>query len=110
MWVSPVSPERGARSPSGSRRMRPEGGTSSSTRAPRVLIVEDEPAMALALRDGFEFEGFQVVVAEDGAEGLRLARQSDLDLVVLDVMLPRLSGLEICRQLRAAKSGVPILM
>jgi two-component system alkaline phosphatase synthesis response regulator PhoP len=82
----------------------------SQARAPRVLIVEDEPAMALALRDGFRFEGFSVLVASDGAAGLRLAQQSELDLVVLDVMLPRLSGLEICRQLRAARSDVPILM
>jgi two-component system alkaline phosphatase synthesis response regulator PhoP len=88
--------------------MAPDGARGS--RAPRVLIVEDEPAMALALRDGFQFEGFSVLSASDGAAGLRLAQQSELDLIVLDVMLPRLSGLEMCRQLRAAKSGVPILM
>jgi two-component system alkaline phosphatase synthesis response regulator PhoP len=86
------------------------GTPGEPARAPRVLIVEDEPAMAAALRDGFRYEGFSVLVASDGAAGLRLAQQSEIDLVVLDVMLPKLSGLEICRQLRAAKSGVPILM
>jgi len=76
----------------------------------RVLVVEDDPAMALALRDGFEFEGHSVLLASDGAEGMRLASQAELDLVVLDVMLPKLSGLEVCRQLRAARSDVPILL
>jgi two-component system alkaline phosphatase synthesis response regulator PhoP len=88
--------------------MRAEG--EAAPRAGRVLIVEDDPAMALALRDGFKYDGWAVLVAADGATGLQLARDSELDLVVLDVMLPRLSGLEICRQLRAARSGVPILM
>jgi two-component system alkaline phosphatase synthesis response regulator PhoP len=76
----------------------------------RVLVVEDDPAMAHALRDGFQFEGHSVLVAADGAEGLRLASQAELDLVVLDVMLPKLSGLDVCRQLRAARSDVPILL
>jgi DNA-binding response OmpR family regulator len=76
----------------------------------RILVVEDDPAMALALRDGFQFEGHSVLVAEDGAEGLRLARQAEVDLVLLDVMLPRLSGLDVLRELRAARSQVPILL
>jgi DNA-binding response OmpR family regulator len=80
--------------------------------APRahLLVVEDDPAMARALRDGFEYEGYAVRVAGDGDEGLRLARESAVDLIVLDVMLPRTSGLEICRQLRAARDGVPIIL
>jgi len=79
-------------------------------RSLRVLVVEDDPAMALALRDGFCFEGHSVLLAADGAEGLRLASQAELDLVVLDVMLPKLSGLDVCRQLRAARSELPILL
>jgi two-component system alkaline phosphatase synthesis response regulator PhoP len=78
--------------------------------ARRLLIVEDDAALALALRDGFQYQGYAVSVASDGAEGLRLARQLDVDLVILDVMLPRMSGLEVCRELRALRDDVPILM
>ena len=76
----------------------------------KVLIVEDDQAMAVALRDGFEYEGYAVSVANDGDEGLRLARAGGTDLIVLDVMLPRISGLEICQQLRAASDDVPIIL
>jgi len=77
---------------------------------PRVLIVEDDPAMARALRDGFEYEGYSVRVAADGDEGLRLAHENAVDLILLDVMLPRMSGLEICQQLRLANDDVPIIL
>lgn len=77
---------------------------------PKVLIVEDDSAMAAALKDGFEFEGYQVAVAGDGVEGLRLATEGAPDVVVLDVMLPRMSGLDVCKKIRARGSGVPILM
>ena len=76
----------------------------------RVLIVEDDQAMAVALRDGFTYEGYSVQVARDGATGLRLASEKGLDLVILDVMLPRLSGLDICRQLRDSGNTTPIIM
>jgi two-component system alkaline phosphatase synthesis response regulator PhoP len=76
----------------------------------RVLIVEDDPAMAVALRDGFTYEGFDAVVADDGATGLELAREREVDVVILDVMLPKVSGLEICERLREARHDVPILM
>jgi DNA-binding response OmpR family regulator len=79
-------------------------------RALRVLIVEDDPAMAMALRDGFAFEGHHVLHAADGAHGLELATTAELDLVILDVMLPKLDGLEVCRQLRAAGRDVPVIM
>jgi two-component system alkaline phosphatase synthesis response regulator PhoP len=75
-----------------------------------LLVVEDDPAMARALRDGFEYEGYAVRVAGDGDAGLRLAREAHVDLIVLDVMLPRMSGLEICKQLREARDGVPIIL
>lgn len=76
----------------------------------RVLIVEDDESMALALREGFAYEGYDVRVAHDGEEGLRIAKEDPPDLVVLDVMLPKLSGHDVCRELRRAGSAVPILM
>ncbi|HEX5067780.1 MAG TPA: response regulator transcription factor [Myxococcota bacterium] len=80
------------------------------TQRRRVLVVEDDPAMARALCDGFEFEGYAVQVAHDGSEGLRVAREAPVDLIVLDVMLPRMSGLEICQRLRAERDDVPIIL
>ena len=77
---------------------------------PKVLIVEDDDAMAIALRDGFGFEGYEVVAAKDGETGLAMAREASPDLVVLDVMLPKLSGLDVCKQLRAEGSQLPIIM
>jgi len=76
----------------------------------KVLIVEDDQAMAVALRDGFEYEGYSVVVARDGATGLRLASDKELDLIILDVMLPKMSGLDICKQLRNGDNNIPIIM
>jgi two-component system alkaline phosphatase synthesis response regulator PhoP len=81
-----------------------------SERMPSILVVEDDPAMARALRDGFAYEGYAVRVAADGDEGLRLAREVAVDLIVLDVMLPRMSGLEICQRLRATRDDVPIIL
>jgi DNA-binding response OmpR family regulator len=75
-----------------------------------VLIVEDDDSMAVALRDGFEYEGFAVTLARDGATGLRLANEREPDLVVLDVMLPKMSGLDVCKAIRAGGSPVPIIM
>ncbi len=76
----------------------------------RVLVVEDDEAMAVALRDGFTYEGHEVTVARDGEEGLRMARESDPDLMILDVMLPKMTGLEICKLLRGEGSQLPIIM
>lgn len=77
---------------------------------PRVLIVEDDEAMAVALRDGFSYEGYDVRVATDGASGLRMASEGEQDLVVLDVMLPKMSGLDVCRKMRRNGSKVPVIM
>ena len=78
--------------------------------AKRVLIVEDDESMATALRDGFGLEGFDIVMAGDGVEGGRLAASHDPDLILLDVMLPRKTGLDLCKELRAAGNDVPIIM
>jgi DNA-binding response OmpR family regulator len=77
---------------------------------PRVLIVEDDEAMAVALRDGFAYEGYEVRLANDGATGLRLATEGDHDLIILDVMLPRMNGLDVCKRIRRDGSRVPVIM
>jgi two-component system alkaline phosphatase synthesis response regulator PhoP len=76
----------------------------------KILIVEDEPDMVLGLKDNFEFEGYEVVTATDGESGLERARTQKPDLIVLDVMLPRMSGLEVCKTLRGEGWEGPILM
>src|SRR5450755_1117693 len=76
----------------------------------KILVVEDEPNMVAGLRDNFEFEGYQVITARDGVEGLQRALEESPDLVVLDVMMPRMSGLEVCKQLRAKRGSIPIIM
>jgi DNA-binding response OmpR family regulator len=76
----------------------------------KVLIVEDDQAMAVALRDGFAYEGYSVQVERDGAAALRTATEKSHDLLILDVMLPRMSGLDVCRQLRGAGNDTPIIM
>src|SRR5882724_2613016 len=77
---------------------------------PRILIVEDEPAMVAGLRDNFEYEGYDVISAADGAEGLDRALADNPDLVVLDVMMPRISGLDVCKQLKTRRPSLPIIM
>jgi len=76
----------------------------------RLLVVEDETRLAGALQRGLQAEGFAVDIAHDGAEGLRLAREGAYDAIVLDVMLPRLSGYRVVQALRAEDNWVPVLM
>jgi DNA-binding response OmpR family regulator len=76
----------------------------------KILIVEDEPDMVLGLKDNFEFEGYDVLTAADGATGLERARAEKPDLLLLDIMLPKLSGLEVCKTLRAEGFQSPIVM
>ncbi|MCI0488127.1 MAG: response regulator transcription factor [Blastocatellia bacterium] len=76
----------------------------------KLLIVEDDQAMAVALRDGFEYEGYSVKVARDGADGLRLAIDEEPDIIILDVMLPKMSGLDICKRLRNEGNQIPIIL
>src|SRR5947208_8764496 len=84
-----------------------EAGASRRT---RILMVEDEPAMVAGLRDNFEYEGYDVITAEEGMAGLERALANDPDLVVLDVMMPRMSGLDVCKQLKVKRPSVPIIM
>jgi len=74
-----------------------------------ILIVEDEAHLAEALAHNLQFEGYSTTVAFDGEEGLRLAQTIQFDLVILDIMMPKLDGLEVCRRIRATGNRVPIL-
>ncbi len=76
----------------------------------KVLVVEDDPAVRRSLERSLAFEGYEVVTATDGVEGLEAVDLHAPDVVVLDLGLPRLDGLEVCRRLRAAGSTVPVLV
>jgi len=76
----------------------------------RILLVEDEDSIRMALEDDLKLEGYAVTCATDGQLGLSLARENPYDLILLDLMLPKLNGLEICKELRQAGRTEPILM
>lgn len=76
----------------------------------RILVIEDEHKLASVLKRGLQEYGYAVDVAYDGEEGLAVAELEPYDLVILDVMLPKLDGLAVCRQLRARRKNAPILM
>jgi DNA-binding response OmpR family regulator len=76
----------------------------------RVLVVEDERRLAAAVKRGLEAEGFVVDLAHDGVTGLHLACEGGYDSVVLDIMLPGMSGYRVCQELRAAENWVPVLV
>jgi DNA-binding response OmpR family regulator len=76
----------------------------------RILIVEDEPEMAGGLADNFGYDGHEAHVAVDGEQGLRMALSLKPDLIILDIMLPKKSGLDVCRELRGSGIATPIIM
>src|SRR5919106_2414841 len=76
----------------------------------RILVIEDEPQMLLGLRDNLELEGYDVQTASDGDEGLAKAATFNPDLVILDVMLPKKNGFDVCRELRSRSSTLPLVM
>ena len=75
-----------------------------------ILIIEDDPALLRGLRDNFEFEGYGVATADDGEKGLEAAVNDRADLIVLDIMLPKKSGYDVCKELRGGKVMTPIIM
>jgi DNA-binding response OmpR family regulator len=79
---------------------------------PRILVVDDEPDLIAVLRMGLQMEGFEVLEAADGAEGLRRAREEKPDLLVLDLMLPKMDGYQVCRSLKfdSRYKSLPILI
>ncbi len=83
--------------------------TQAERRAHRILLVEDEPGLAESVRYALGSEGFDVIVADTGVSGLESARANQPDLILLDLMLPGMSGLDVCRQIRTS-SDVPIIM
>ncbi len=76
----------------------------------RILVVEDDAAILRGLADNLKFESYDVLTATDGETGYQLSREKKPDLIVLDLMLPRMSGYEVCRKLRAEGATMPILM
>ncbi|MCO6438832.1 MAG: response regulator transcription factor [Phycisphaerae bacterium] len=76
----------------------------------RILVAEDEEAVAAGLRDNLEFEGYEVVLAKDGEAALKAATRENPDLILLDIMMPVMDGLEVCRRIREAGFVVPVLM
>ncbi len=76
----------------------------------RILVVEDEPKVSGFLRQGLEENGYEVEVAFDGEMGLRLATQSDVDLVLLDLIIPYMNGRELCKRIKEAKPQLPVIM
>ncbi len=76
----------------------------------KILIVEDEPDMRTGLKDNLEFEGYEVNFAEDGESGLKNILEGDYNLVLLDVMLPKMSGFDVCKTVRKKGNNVPIIL
>lgn len=76
----------------------------------RVLVIEDDPELLEALKDNLEAEGYDVVTARDGEQGVRAAAQQHPEAIVLDLMMPRLNGFDVCRTLRARGVAAPILI
>jgi len=76
----------------------------------RLLIIEDDKAILMGLKDDLEYEGYKVETALNGKEGLKMAKEGEFQLIILDILLPGLNGFEVCKRLREAGVSVPILM
>lgn len=77
---------------------------------PKILVVEDDPSILRGLELNLQLEGFHTLIASDGAQALELAQGGDIDLVVLDIMLPQLNGYQVCQRLRAGGNDVPVIL
>lgn len=76
---------------------------------PKILIVDDEENLRNGLKDNFEFEGYEVLTAEDGLSGYEIINENQIDLIILDVMMPKLSGTELCKKIRKDGINTPII-
>lgn len=77
---------------------------------PKILICEDEPAMRMGLKDNLEFENYEVDTAEDGETGLNKILENQYDLIILDVMMPKMSGFDVCKSARKKGITTPIIL
>lgn len=86
--------------------------TLSGVKGPTILVVDDDPVIQKLLSVNFEMEGYQVATASDGVEGLERVQADPPDLILLDVMMPRMDGLEVARRLKADPStkGIPVVL
>src|SRR5580692_8857790 len=105
-WRAHPAPAASSASYFQSRLSKGDRGTSMIT----VLAIEDDPAILRGLSDNLRFEGYEVITATDGETGYQLQRERKPDLILLDLMLPRMSGLEFCRKLRGERIQTPVLM
>ncbi|MEO6882564.1 MAG: response regulator transcription factor [Bacteroidia bacterium] len=76
----------------------------------KVLLVEDEPKVALLIKRGLDEQNYKVTLAHDGEEGKKLALENTFDIIILDVLLPQLNGIEVCKHIRKSNQQVPVLM
>src|SRR3990167_2216133 len=76
----------------------------------KILIVEDDPSIAIGLEDNLKMAGFHAVVARDGEEALEKVKKEKPDLIILDIMLPKMNGLDVCRKLKEQGSRVPVII
>lgn len=76
----------------------------------KILVIEDEPAIIEFLRTGLKYEGYDVLIASEGRHGLELGERAECDLIILDLMLPDIDGIKICKKLRAGGITVPVIM
>jgi two-component system alkaline phosphatase synthesis response regulator PhoP len=76
----------------------------------KILIIEDEEPIRIALEDDFRLENYEVIVATDGIQGLAKAAEPDIDLIILDIMLPGMNGFDICKKLRSQGVRTPVIM
>lgn len=76
----------------------------------RILVVDDEPNMVTGLKDNLEFEGYEVDTASDGAQAYEMIKNNTFDLVILDVMMPKMNGFDVCKQLRKEEIEIPIIL
>lgn len=76
----------------------------------KILIIEDDETILMGLKDDMEFEGYEVAAADNGKEGYLLAKSSEFNLIILDILLPELTGFEICKKLREENVKTPIIM
>jgi DNA-binding response OmpR family regulator len=82
----------------------------SESKPKKILVVEDEPSLVFTLQDTLENEGYRVFVANDGTEAVEIVKRENPDLMVLDLMLPGLSGYDVCKKVRAMNYTFPIVM